>query len=328
MRFMCSKKVVIITTGGTIAMRYDQDKQGLCPAVTGPELIEAVPELADEAPVEVLEFSNLPSPHMTPQLMFKLAAMVDEQATRIDVAGVVITHGTDTLEETAYFLDLFTAENKPICLTAAMRTSAEASSDGPGNILSAVRVAASENVRGYGVLAVVNNEIHAACDVMKTHAASVGAFCSPFWGPLGYVDTDSIIMRRAPLKRQHIRPSTMAEHVPILKLYTGMDDRIFRHLASDNIDGLVIEGFGRGNIPASAVPGVQLLLEKNTPVVVTSRVQGGRVLGVYAAEGGAAHLNGLGAILGGEISSQKARLKLMLSLGVTREPKILQSMFA
>ena len=322
------EKVVVITTGGTIAMRYDPTRQGMVPAISGQELVEDIPFLSTVCPVEIMEFSNIPSAQMTPQIMRQIADLAEATLARAGVAGIVITHGTDTLEETAYFLDLFTAENKPICLTAAMRTSAEASSDGPGNILSAVRVAASENVRGYGVLAVVNNEIHAACDVMKTHAASVGAFCSPFWGPLGYVDTDSIIMRRAPLKRQHIRPSTMAEHVPILKLYTGMDDRIFRHLASDNIDGLVIEGFGRGNIPASAVPGVQLLLEKNTPVVVTSRVQGGRVLGVYAAEGGAAHLNGLGAILGGEISSQKARLKLMLSLGVTREPKILQSMFA
>ncbi|MDR3074186.1 MAG: asparaginase, partial [Deltaproteobacteria bacterium] len=165
-------KVVVFTTGGTIAMRRDPELGGAVPAVSGPELIEAVPPLADVCPVEVREFSNIPSPHFTPERMYALARTVEEALAEPDVAGVVITHGTDTMEETAYLLDLFLEGDKPVCLTGAMRSAAEISPDGPGNILCAVRCAASPAARGMGALIVMNEEVHAAREATKTHSAN------------------------------------------------------------------------------------------------------------------------------------------------------------
>jgi len=327
MRFMCSKKVVIITTGGTIAMRYDQEKRGLCPAVTGPELIEAVPELADEAAVEVLEFSNLPSPHMTPQLMFKLAAMVDEQALRNDVVGVVITHGTDTLEETAYMLDLVVKTQKPVCLTAAMRSSSESSPDGPKNILCAVRTAACPAAAENGVLVVMNEEIHAALEVTKTHAANPKTFASPFWGPLGYVDTDRVILCRRSQRLQKIPTSHIETDVHLIKIAAGMDDFFFRCLVDRKVKGIVVEGMGRGNVPPAVRNGIALARSNDIPVVLTTRVHGGRVLDTYGYEGGVKSLLEFGVIMGGEISGPKARIKLMAALGVTADENQLAKYF-
>ena len=146
-----SGTVVILTTGGTIAMRFDPKKGGAVPAVSGKELLEAVPFLAEYS-VEMQEFANIPSFNLTPDDMLRLAVKVEELLERSDVAGVVITHGTDILEETAYFLDLYLAPRKPVCLTGAMRTASDASPDGPYNILCAVKAAASPLLCGYGAL--------------------------------------------------------------------------------------------------------------------------------------------------------------------------------
>lgn len=321
-------KVIVITTGGTIAMRYDTEKKGAVPAVEGKALLEAVPVLQGICPLEVKEFSNIPSCWMTPRRMRELALAAEEALSAEDVAGVVITHGTDALEESAYFLDLFLASDKPVCFTGAMRHAGDISADGPHNLVCAVRTALAPQCRGYGVLVVMNNEIHAARTVAKMHTGNVCAFASPFWGPLGYVDDDAVVMRQAPLERAHLRPDTPAEHVPILKTYTGMDDMLSEALASAELDGLIVEGFGRGNVPPSVVPALRRILEREIPVVVTSRVPGGRTLGVYAAEGAGEHLRHLGVLLGGELSSQKARLKLMLALGVTHERTALEALFA
>lgn len=323
-----NQRVVIITTGGTIAMRYDSAKGGSIPAVNGKELIEAIPTLSGLCPLEVVEFANIPSFSMTPALMWKLAHVVEEHLARSDVGGVVITHGTDTLEETAYFLDLYLTSEKPVCLTGAMRTTDDMNPDGAYNIVSAVRTACAPDACGCGVLVVMNGEIHAACTVTKTHTANVATFASPSWGALGSVDDDRIVMMHIPRKRQNIRPATLPAKVPILKLYTGMDGVFFDMLTEHRPDGLVIEGFGRGNVPDTALPGIRCLLDRNIPIVATSRVWNGRVLGVYAVEGGAGYLNKIGVILGDELSSHKARLKLMLALGVTRDPAQVRTFFA
>ena len=314
-------KVIVFTTGGTIAMRYDPERGGTVPAVSGPELIQAVPPLANVCPVEVREFSNIPSPHMTPQRMHALALQVEDALAEPDVAGVVITHGTDTLEETAYFLDLYVRGDKPVCLTAAMRSAAEISPDGPKNILCAVRTAASREARGKGVFVVMNEEIHAAREVTKTHSANPKTFASPFWGPLGYVDADRVIFRRAPLGLQKIRPARFEESVHLVKLVAGSDDFFFKCLIEKKAKGIVVEGFGRGNVPPAAAAGMALAIENGIPVVLTTRCLGGRVLDIYVYEGGVIKLREAGVILAGEINGQKARIKLMLALGETRDPK-------
>lgn len=322
-------KVVVISTGGTIAMRFDAEKGGVVPAVNGRELVQAVESVTDVCPLEVVDFSNIPSFHITPEFMLRLAVETETILVREDVAGVVITHGTDTLEESAYFIDLYLAPEKPVCLTAAMRNSTDVSPDGPHNLLCAIRAAASPKLRGHGALVVINSEIHAARTVTKTHKDNVHAFASPAWGPVGYVDSDRIITRCAPKRREPLRPKNPAWNIPLLKMYTGMDTALFDALLATgtNFDGLVIEGYGRGNVPAAIVPGIKRMLEQGIPVVAASRVQAGRTLGVYAVEGGTEHLRTLGVIMSGDLSSQKARLKLMLALGLTRDLKALAAYF-
>ncbi|MBQ5587599.1 MAG: asparaginase, partial [Selenomonadales bacterium] len=229
------KKIILISTGGTIAMRFDQEKQGLVPAVSGAELIEAVPELSAELPLEVVEFSNIPSPHMTPSRMLALAKEIDRRAADDDTVGFVITHGTDTVEETAYLLDLTLTTTKPVCLTAAMRSGGETSADGPKNILTAVRTASDKAASEMGVLVVMNEEIHSARSVTKTHSANPHAFTSPAWGPLGYADEDRIVWRARPFKREHIKADTLVEDVYLVKMATGQDDLLLKYLIEQRV---------------------------------------------------------------------------------------------
>ena len=241
---------------------------------------------------------------------------VQELLRHEDILGVVITHGTDTLEETAYLLDLVHNSEKPVCLTGAMRSAAEISPDGPVNLLCAVRTAASSEARGKGVLVVMNEEIHAAREVVKSHSANTETFVSPFWGPLGYVDPDRVVFRRNTLGRQSIRPPELVEDVHLIKLASGSDSLLIDFLVERNVRGLVLEAFGRGNVPPAALPGIRRAVEKGIPVVITTRTIAGRVLDVYGYEGGAKTVLEAGGILGGETSGPKARLKLMLALGV------------
>lgn len=312
-------KVVIFTTGGTIAMRYDPESGGAVPAVGGAELVQAVPPLANVCPVEVREFSNIPSPHVTPKIMFDLAREVEKALAETDVLGVVVTHGTDTLEETASFLDLYIDNAKPVCLTAAMRSGSGISPDGPMNIFCAVKCAASPEARGKGVFVVMNEEVHAAREVAKTHSANPKTFESPFWGALGYVDEDRVIFRRVPIGRQNIRPEAIVDDVYLVKLAAGADGFFFDCLVEKRVKGIIVEAFGRGNVTPAAAAGMKKAVDAGIPVVVATRCFAGRVLGVYAYEGGAQKLREAGVILGGEISGQKARIKLILALGITND---------
>lgn len=320
-------RVVVISTGGTIAMRYDDLLGGETPAVGGKELLAAVPAISKRISVEVEEFDNIPSSCMTPEIMMRLAKVTESALGRKDVTGIVITHGTDTLEETAFFLDCYLHPQKPICLTGAMRSGSDLSGDGPYNLESAIRVAGSPQAAGRGVLVVMNGEIHAARHVTKMHSSNTASFMSSCHGPVGYADADAIhfgCSTPSPLKLQ---PSKLANDVPILKIYSGMDNRLPVALLAMQPDGLVIEGYGRGNIPASVVPTLIPFFENDIPVVIASRVPMGRTLGVYAHEGGAAHLQKLGAILSGSLSSHKARLLLMLTLGLGQDLKTIRDSF-
>lgn len=321
-----SQKVVVLSTGGTIAMKLDPEK-GVVPAVSGKDLVEAVPGLETVCDVEVREFSNIPSPQMTPAIMLDLAQRIEKALGESDVLGVVVTHGTDTVEETAYFVDLYVNSPKPVCFTAAMRSAAEISPDGPKNILCAVQVAASSKARNLGTLVVLNEVIHAAREVTKTHSANPDTFASPWWGPLGYVDEDRVILRRAPLGRQHLHPEALGGEVPVLKIVTGDDASLLDFCIQRGVAGLVLEAFGRGNVPPSVIPGIERAAAAGIPVVITTRTSAGRVLDVYGYPGGVVTSKAAGAILGGELTAPKARLKLMLALGLGINKDKLASLF-
>lgn len=321
------KKIVVITTGGTIAMKYDAASKGLVPAVSGEDLIEAVPALKDIAVVEVVEFSNVPSGHMTPQMMFQLAALIDQYAGDETVDGFVVTHGTDTQEETAYMLSLVTKTMKPICITGAMRGASETGPDGAANILAAVMTAASDEAAGKGVLLVFNDEIHAAAEVTKTHTTSCSTFHSPGWGPLGHVYFDRVVFRRKPANLEKICPPLLTEAVYLLKTYAGMDDYLFKVLADKQISGLVVEALGCGNVPPAVKCGIEYVRSRGIPVVLATRVHTGRVVPVYSYLGSARSMENSKLILAGELTGPKARIKLMLALGLTGDVDELQKYF-
>ena len=197
-------RVAVVFTGGTISMRVDPAAGGAVPTLSGEEILRLVPGLAEIAEVTVVEFARLPGPHMTPVRMWDLSGVVAQQLADARVNGVVITHGTDTLEETAYLLDLTLKSEKPVVLVGSMRNGSEPSWDGPANLRTAVRVAADPAARGLGVLVVMGDQLLAAVEATKTHTESVDTFQARDFGPVGIVDKDRIIVTRRRAAREHI----------------------------------------------------------------------------------------------------------------------------
>lgn len=312
------KKIVVITTGGTIAMKNDPATGGLIPAVSGADLVEAVPALKNIAEIEVVEFSNVPSGHVTPEMMFSLTKLADKYA-EAGADGIVVTHGTDTMEETAYVLSIACTTEKPVVITGAMRGASDMGYDGPANILAAVKVAACEKAAGRGALLVMNDEIHSAAEVTKGHTVSCSTFTSPGWGPVGHVYFDGVVFRRHSENLQKIITDKLESNVELLKVYAGMDDFLFRCLADKPVKGLVVEAVGCGNVPPKVMQGIEYVRSKGIPVVLATRVASGRVVPVYSYLGSAGYMEPLKLIYSGELNGQKARLKLMLALGSTSD---------
>jgi L-asparaginase len=316
-----------MTTGGTIAMIEDPSTQTVRPVSNAADLTQAVPKLAEYATVSVEAFSNLPSPHLTPGMMGELGRAVLERLKRDDVDGIVITHGTDTLEETAFFLDLILPEGKPVIVTGAMRSSNELGADGPLNLLNSVRTAASQEALGQGVLVVFNDEIHAARFVSKTHTSNVATFQSPAVGPIGFLDKRSVQVRHVPKPHAHIPVDDLVAEVGLLKMAVGMDDLLINCLLDNGTQGLVIEALGAGNVPPGVVPGIKRALSMGVPVVLVSRCYNGIVQDVYGYEGGGKHLKDLGVLFSNGLNGQKARIKLMTALRETRNVQDLSKYF-
>ncbi|MBI1764639.1 MAG: asparaginase [Acidobacteria bacterium] len=320
-------RIAMFFTGGTISMRIDPQTGGAVPALSGEEILAAVPGIHDLADFDLTNFGRLPGPHVTPALMLELACEVRAKLADDAIDGVVITHGTDTLEETAYCLDLLLDSPKPVVFVGAMRNSSELSWDGPANLRAAVRVATSVDARDLGVLVVMNEELIAAFEVTKTHTEKTDTFQSRDFGPLGIVDKDRVLVMRKPARREHIITEQMEERVDILKMYSGADGRFINFALDEGARGLVIEGLGRGNVTVAALGAIERAVEEGLPVVITSRCPRGRVLDTYAYEGGGRQLTRLGAILGGLLPSHKARIKLMLALGAGYELQRIREIF-
>lgn len=322
---MIPQKIAVITTGGTIAMKWDPFTGTVLPATSGQELLNAVPEISKWAQLELIEFSNIDSTEMKPQMMFDLAQLTRQQLDRPDIHGVVITHGTDTLEETAFLLDLLLDSKKSIIFTAAMRSFNELGTDGPRNLLAAVKTACAPATHNLGTLVVLNDEIHAARDVQKTYTSNVATFESIGYGPLGLVDEDRVIIFRHPMLREHIPAKRIETNVVFIEMSAGDNGQLIEFAVNNHVKGLVIAGLGRGNIPEAAAEKVCFALRQQIPVVLTSRCLKGRVLGVYGGTGGGKKLHEAGIIFGGDLSGPKARIKLMTVLGKTQElPEIKQ----
>jgi L-asparaginase len=319
------KKILLITTGGTIAMRFEKDS-GVVPSNELVEFLHSFSSLNKIADIEIFPFSNIPSPHMTPLMMFELAKFVDTAAKSYD--GTVITHGSDTLEETAFMLDLVLTTRTPIVFTAAMRCGDDIGLDGPRNIVGAVRVAAHSNSIDRGVLVVMNDEIHTARDVVKVDTGRLNSFESPGYGAIGYVDTDDIVYHRQILFRESVWTNKIVTAVDLIKATAGMDGKYIDTSVSSGSHGIVIEAFGRGNLNTLVVPSIQRAIDSGLVIVIVSRTHTGRVLPEYGYAGGCKELYEMGAILGGDLKGPKARIKLMCLLGKYENVDLVKKFFA
>lgn len=321
------KKILIIFTGGTIAMKVDPNLDAAIPALNSDEIISTVSNIEEIVDVETINFGNLPSPHIKPGHMLEISEIIKENINREDISGIVVTHGTDTLEETAYFLDLVIDNEKPIVLLGSMRNYSELGYDGSSNLSAAICTAISDKARGKGVLVVMNNEVNAAGEVTKTNTLSLDTFKSPEFGPLGIVDNEEVIFYRDIIDRKHISTSKIEDKIALIKTGSGMDSNIINFYIDSGYKGIVIEALGRGNIPPEMVSGIERAIEKSIPVVMVSRCHTGRVLDSYGYTGGGKHLRDLGVILGGNLPGQKARIKLMLILGKTNDKSEIKEIF-
>lgn len=311
------KKVAIIFTGGTISMAIDPNIHAAVPALTSKEVIAMIPNISRFCEIEVINYGNIPSPHITPDMMMEIAGLVKNTVSRDDITGVVVTHGTDTLEETAYLLDLIIKTSKPVVLLGSMRNSSELGYDGSSNLAAAICTAVSERAMNKGVLVVMNNEVNSASEVTKTNTLSLDTFKSPEFGPLGIVDNDEVIFHRDIVSHQYIDTDKIETKVALIKCVAGIESDIFSFYINKGYRGIVIEAMGRGNVPPALIKGIKQAIGKNIPVLMVSRCPTGRVLDTYGYEGGGKHLRNLGVILGGNLPGQKARIKLMLALGLT-----------
>ncbi|HEM60998.1 MAG TPA: asparaginase [Chloroflexi bacterium] len=318
-------RVHIVPTGGTIAMVHQESAGGAVPSLGTAELVDLLSEGA--GPVAIDEFCNLPSAHFTLADIWGLRTQIEHLVKQDDVRGVVVTHGTDTMEESAYLADLTVDTAKPIVFTGAMRTASEVGYDGGANLVAAVRVAASDSAEGLGAMVVMNQEVHAARHVVKTHTQSTDTFKSPEYGPLGRVYGDAVVIERR-VRRQHIPCPGRVEDVHLIRLAVGMDDIPLRRLLEARAAGVVIESLGGGRVPPWWMPTIRESVEQGMMVVVGSRCSVGRVYDAYGYEGAYRDLQAAGAIFAEGLNGQKARIKLMVALGGGRDRAAIQALFS
>jgi L-asparaginase len=320
--------IVILFTGGTIAMRNEPDATGTVPSLNAAEILQATKGIDAVTGVETEEWGTFPGPHMTVERMWALRNRIREHIARPEVTGVVVTHGTDTLEESAYLVARSLSAGKPVVFTGAMRTISDLGWDGPANLLEAVRVAASPEARDFGTTVVISGQIFSAVDATKTNTHMLDAFESPGFGPLGVLDEGELIVRREmPPMPPVVDASELAVPVDIIFIAAGSDARLL-DASRESARGVVIAAMGRGNVPPAIVPAIERWIADDKPVVLTSRTQGGRVGHTYGYAGGGRRLEEMGVIFGGSRRPQQARIDLMLGLGAGMSMDAIRELFA
>jgi L-asparaginase len=322
--------VVVLATGGTIAGAAGSDVQsGYTSGQVGvEELLAAVPQARKLANLSGEQISNIGSQDMNDEVWIKLAIRVNELLAKPDVTGVVITHGTDTIEETAYFLNLVVKSNKPVVLTASMRPSTALSADGPLNFFNAVAVAANPQAVGRGVMVVLNDWIHGAASLTKTSTTAVQTFMSPLSGLLGTVAYGEIEWYRSPIGKNTtssdfaVDKSTVLPRVDVIMATENMDGVLINAAAAAGAKGIVIAGVGNGNMTAPALNALAAQVKRGVVGVRSSRVTTGQVgRNVEVKDDSLNFVASLG------LNPQKARVLLRLALLRTGDPKIIQRYF-
>jgi len=322
------KNILIVFTGGTFSMKIDTKKSGgAVPRYSGKELLKKIPEAKKLANISFYDFGKYPGPHVTPEIMMQLSRQLKKKLAEKEYDGIVITHGTDTLEETAYLIDLTIKTKVPIVFTGSMKNSSEPDWDGPNNLIDSIQVCLNENSRGMGTLVCMHGEVNAASEVTKIFSNEFETFQSLDFGMLGFVLKDKVVYNRLPRFLEIIDTNKINTNVDLLTVYAGMDEKFFKHSADSGVDGLVIEALGVGNVPPAAFKGVEYVIKKNIPVVLVSRCPAGETDYIYSYPGAGRHLHNLGVIFTDYLNGQKARIKLMLALSKTTDRKILKKIF-
>lgn len=319
---------VLLSTGGTIASKIDP-KTGLAlPTVTGEELFAKTGVSLGNIAVTIEQFSQVPSPHMSTDEWVRLSNIVSELLAREDVNSVVISHGTGTLEETAWFLDLTVDSPKPVVMVGAQRNQSEADTDGIRNLVDGIKVSLSEGAWGQGVLVVLNQRVHCARDVSKQHTFNVETFNSGEWGCVGRITPDQVIFRRRALHRMHVPLTTQAlPLVDIVAMYVGASANAIHGAIVGGAKGIVIQAVGSGHVNPDVFEGVLEAIKKGIKVVVATRVPQGGARACYGFDGSSARLQQAGAVLAGELSAWKARILLMLLLQSEQSEKEIAGYF-
>ena len=334
---MTKARIAIFATGGTIVSSGDSATQMTGYSIKGlnvNDLIGAVPQLADVADIEARQIANIDSSSMTAAVWTDLARAIDEETRREDVTGVVVTHGTDTLEETAYFLNLLLKTEKPVVLTGAMRPATALSAEGPLNLLNAVRVAAEPAARGKGVLIVLNDAIGTARDMTKTHPTNVATFRGPDLGAIGAVSGDRIEFIGASAKDhtartpfsvekldQYLKENGKLPRVDIVYSHTDDDGVMVKAALAAGARGIVHAGTGNGSIHEATEPALFEAAKSGVVVVRASRVHGG------ATVEGLASWQEAGFVPAGSLNPQKARVLLQLALTQTKDAAEIDALF-
>ena len=307
------KKLVLITTGGTISSVYDPQK-GYAPALGAEKLLGGKPLPIADTKVEVIPFAAILSFAMTPEMILRLVELAEEKAAQQDVSGVVISQGTAMLEESPYLADLFWQSDKPLVFTGAMLNGSESDWDGPRNIRNALITAASEEARGKGVLVCLGGEIHAAKEVLKTHKTSLSPLCSVNAGPLGLIVNDKAVIYRAPLKRISFAQKRVEPAVEIVKVAMGSSGVLVDALIKAGIRAIVLEALpGGGGVSQSIFDAVKRNRDKAV-FIMCPRSPGGIAFSKAGGGIGPVDQRAIGVLSAGSLTSVKARIFLMAAL--------------
>ncbi len=321
-------QVVVLATGGTIASTYDEEIGALRAALTGDEIVEAVEGLSEIADVSVEQIANVNSRDMTPEIWMRLSRRANDLLQRPEIRGVVVTHGTDTLEETAYFLDLTVTSDKPVVVVGAQRAPTMWDTDGPRNMLDAVRVAVSAEAVGMGAMVVMNGQINAAREVTKTNTLAVETFQTLDFGLLGVADLDAVRFYRAPTRRQTVAVpdgTELPDDVVIISQYAGADARgLELQFEAGELDGVVVSGLGLAHVSSPTLDVLRKVRAAGIPVVVSSRVTTGRIVPLYANN---VDLLDIGVVQADNLSPWKARVLLMVAMTRTTDPDRIRDYF-
>lgn len=308
-------------------MRHEPRTNSIRPLLSGNDILDLMPGIRWLAEIEVIDFGCIPGTHMTFPLMLELAGRIRRTLSENQIDGVVVTHGTDTLEETAYLVDLVVDSDKPVVFAGAMYSSSEPEWDGHLNLGAAIRVAAAPAARGLGTLVVMHGQVLAASDATKAHTESVEAFESPNYGPLGTVNDSEVTILRRPPAHLHFDTTVAVEPVWLVKMTIACDATLINACVEHGARGIVIEALGSGNVTPDCVSGIARAINSKIPVVMVSRCFRGRAAGRYDYQGGGAQLRRLGVMVAEFLSGQKARIKLSLALSVARSTRELQEIF-